>query len=392
MTSARLSALALAAVVLATAATPIAAQVTFPNVRLNGRLQEQFYYFGNEDYAATTGPKSNFFTRRARIEARGQINEYVTVFIQPSFEGGRSISGSNSCKPIIDDQTGGPDTLAVSCTFSGTGGVRLRDAWIDVRLNKPEAKTALTVRFGQEKRPFSRYELTSSNNLPSMERGGGRGLLASQSNDLFGAAGLLAHDVGMHARLEHKIDATGRMASILVGVYNGRGESVLDNNNAKSIGVRGYADFWKKLSIGGSFFSHDNIVGTDSAFRNSGYGVDVQWSRVGEEGFYGMAEWLQGKDASAAKNKIRGIQAVAAYNYRLTSPTSWLYAIEPAVRFDFADPNTASAKNGSTLITGVVGFYMSSRAQFRVGVEHQSFQASGAKSITGVRSAMTVSF
>ena len=390
MTSARLSALAV--VVLATAAAPIAAQTTFPNVRLNGRLQEQFYYFGNEDYAATTGPKSNFFTRRARIEARGQINEYVTVFIQPSFEGGRSISGSNSCKPIIDDQTGGPDTLAVSCTFSGTGGVRLRDAWIDVRLNKPEAKTALTVRFGQEKRPFSRYELTSSNNLPSIERGGGRGLIASQSNDIFGGAGLLAHDVGVHARLEHKIDVTGRMASLLVGVYNGRGESVQDNNNAKSIGVRGYADFWKKLSIGGSFFSHDNIVGTDSAFRNSGYGVDAQWSRVGEEGFYGMAEWLQGKDASAAKNKIRGIQAVAAYNYRLTSPTSWLYAIEPAVRFDFADPNTASARNGSTLITGVVGFYLSSKAQFRVGVEHQSFQASGAKSITGVRTAMTVSF
>ena len=392
MTSARLSALALAAVALATTAAPIAAQTTFPNVRLNGRLQEQFYYFGNSDYATITGPQSNFFTRRARIEARGQINEYVTVFIQPSFEGGRSIVAVNSCKPIIDDQIGGPDTLAVSCNFTGVGGVRLRDAWIDVRLNKPEAKTALTLRFGQEKRPFSRYELTSSNNLPSIERGAGRGLVPAQSNELFGAAGLLAHDVGMHARLERKIDATGRMASLLVGVYNGRGESVNDNNNAKSFGIRAYADFWKKLSVGGSYFSHDNIVGADSAFRNSGYGVDVQWSRVGEIGLYGMAEWLEGKDAFAGRTNIRGIQAVAAYNYRLTSPTSWLYAIEPAVRYDFADPNTATSNNGSTLISGVVGFYLSSKAQFRVGVEHQNFQASGAKSITGVRSAMTVNF
>jgi hypothetical protein len=387
MTSARLSALALAAVVLATTSAPIAAQTTFPSIRLSGRLQQQFYYFGNEDYAGTTGPKTGFYTRRARVEARGQINEYVSIYIMPSFEGGRS-PASSSCTSTLDTLT---NAISTRCT-NGNGGIRLRDAWIDVRLNRPEAKTAFIVRFGQEKRPFSRYELTSSNNLPSIERGGGRGLLASQSNDIFGNAGFLSHDVGASARLEHKIDATGRMASVVVGVYNGRGESLNDNNDSKSFGVRGSADFWSKLSIGGSFFSRDNIVGTDSSFRNTAYGVDVQWSRVGEPGFYGLAEWLQGKDASAAKNKIRGLQALAAYNYRLTSPTSWLYAIEPAVRFDFADPNTASSKNGSTLITGVVGFYLSSKAQFRVGVEHQSFQASGAKSITGVRTAMTVSF
>ena len=32
------------------------AQTTYPNVKVTGRLQEQFYYFGNEDYAATVGP------------------------------------------------------------------------------------------------------------------------------------------------------------------------------------------------------------------------------------------------------------------------------------------------------------------------------------------------
>ena len=39
---------------------------------------------------------------------------------------------------------------------------------------------------------------------------------------------------------------------------------------------------------------------------------------------------LDGNDATAAKNKIRGIQGLAAYHYRFKSPTSWLYAIEPA--------------------------------------------------------------
>lgn len=370
---------------------PLAAQTTFPNVKMTGRLQEQFYYFGNSDYAASTGPQSNFFTRRARIEARGQINEYVTVYIQPSFENGRAISGSSSCSPVVVDNPL-PDTVSVNCSFSGTGGVRLRDAWIDVRLTRPETRTAFIVRAGQEKRPFSRYELTSSNNLPSIERGAGKGLIGSQSNDLFGSAGFLSHDVGAHARVEHRLDAAGRMLVVTAGVYNGRGESVNDNNNAKSFGFRASADIYRKLSIGGSVFSHDQIVGADSAFRNTAWDVDAQWGKVGEPGLFALAEYLSGQRPVVGTPRMTGFQALAAYNIRMQSPTSWLYAIEPSVRVDISDPDTEVSDNGSTLITATLGFYASSRAQFRVGFESQSFQAPGAKSITGVRSALTVNF
>lgn len=386
MSSTRAYGIAVAALLLGSAVTA-SAQVTYPNVKLQGRLQTQFYYFGNEDYASATGPTSNFYLRRARIEAKGQINEYVTVYIQPSMEGGRSTSGSCS-KVIIDGPL--PDSANVTCNL--TTGFRLRDAWIDVRLSKPEAKTAFTVRMGQEKRPYSRYELTSSNNLPSIERGAGRGLVAAGSNDLFAAAGFLSHDVGASARVEHKLDTTGRMVSVVAGVYNGRGESLQDNNNAKSFGLRANVDAYQKLSIGGSFFSHDQIVGTDSAFRNKAWGVDAQWNKPGEEGLYAMAEYLSGEVAVAGRPKMTGLQALAAYNIRMKSPTSWLYAIEPMARIDVADPNKDVDDNGATLITAGIGFYASSRAQFRVAYENQSFQASGAKSISGVRTAMTVNF
>lgn len=368
-------------------AASAAAQTTYPSVKVTGRLQSQFYYFGNEDYAATTGPQSNFFIRRARIEARVQMNEYITAYIQPSFEGGRA-AASSSCTSTLDTLA---NTVTTKCT-NGNGGIRLRDAWIDVRLSKPEAPTAFTLRFGQEKRPFSRYELTSSNNLPSIERGAGRGILAVQSNDIFGSAGLLAHDVGVSGRVERKLDASGRMVSLVAGIYNGRGESLNDNNNAKSFGVRASADLWSKLSLGGAYFSHDQIIGADSAFRNKGYGVDAQWSKVGEPGLYVLGEVLSGEQANAARTKMLGIQGLAAYNIRMTSPTSWLYAVEPSLRVDIADPDTDTDDDGATLITGSVAFYMTSKALLRVGVDHQSFQASGAKSITGVRGSMQVSF
>lgn len=373
-------------VLLATIAVGSASgQTTYPNVRLSGRLQEQFYYFSNEDYAATVGPKSNFFTRRARIEARGQISENVAVYIQPSFEGGRNLSS------VVTTCTGTP----LTCRTTGRSGLRLRDAYIDVRFSPEGRKGALYLRGGQEKRPYSRYELTSSTNLPSIERGAGQGLLARASNDLFAAAGFLSHDVGASVRYEYKIDDV-RLVTLKFGAYNGQGESLNDVNNKKSFGARATAGIYSKLDIGGSWFAHDGIVTVggvpDSAFTNYAFGVDAQWGKPGDEGLYVLGEYLDGNDATAAKNKIRGIQGLAAYNYRFKSPTSWLYAIEPAFRFDLADPNTSVDDDRATLITAVLGIYMSSRAQLRVAYERESFQSSVTPSISGIRSALTVNF
>jgi phosphate-selective porin O/P len=390
----------LAVLALSLTAANAVAQVTYPNVRVVGRLQTQYYYFDNSDYSSVVGPKDNFFLRRARIEARANINEYISVFIQPSFEGGRTTTTTTTCQPVI--VTGAPDTVAVNCTSTSRGGIRLRDAYIDVKFTKPEAKSSFMLRMGQEKRPFGRYELTSSNNLPSIERGAGQGLVAAASNDLFTAQGFVSHDVGAHLQFDYKLSDL-RLLTLIAGVYNGRGESINDNNNAKSFGFRGTVGITDKLNVGGSYFSHDNIVTPtgaavpDSNYRNDAFGIDAQWGKPGDEGLYLVGDYMAGHDGSGVlvsgdKKKIMGISAIGAYNIRIKSPTSWLYAIEPSVRYDFSDPDTDLDDNGTTLITAVLGFYMSSRAQFRVGYEHESFQASGAASISGIRSALTVNF
>ncbi len=89
---------------------------------------------------------------------------------------------------------------------------------------------------------------------------------------------------------------------------------------------------------------------------------------------------------------MQGLQGVAAYNIRMKSPTSWLYAVEPAIRVDLADPNTDAGSDQVTTLTGVLGVYLSSRAQFRVAYERQSFQDDASPSISGIRSALTVNF
>jgi phosphate-selective porin O/P len=369
------------------------AQTTYPNVKVTGRLQEQFYYFDNTDYTATVGPQSNFFTRRARIEARGNISENVIVYIQPSFEGGRNLSSvATTCTSSAVPVGGGTPTI--TCKTTGRSGLRLRDAWIDVRFTKEGNPGTLYLRAGQEKRPYSRYELTSSNNLPSIERGGGQGLLPRASNDLFAGAGFVSHDVGASLRYEYKLNDL-QLITVKFGAYNGQGESLNDVNNKKSFGARATVAVTPKIDIGGSWFSHDGIttVGavTDSGFTNSAWGVDAQYGKPGDAGLFVLGEYLRGDDPTAAKNTMQGIQGIAAYNYRLTSPTSWLYAVEPLFRIDLADPNTDLDGDRATLITAGLGFYMSSKAQFRVAYERQSFQGA-LPSISGVRSALTVNF
>lgn len=370
------------------------AQTTYPNVRLSGRLQEQFYYFDNEVFAGTAGAKANVFTRRARIEARGNISENVSIYIQPSFEGGRNLSNLvTTC--TSDPVPPGGGTPTITCRTTGRSGLRLRDAYIDVRFSKEASKSALYLRAGQEKRPYSRYELTSSNNLPSIERGAGQGLLPVGSNDLFGGAGFLSHDVGASVRLEHKLSEL-RLITVKVGAYNGQGESLNDVNDKKSFGARATAAVTDKIDVGASVFSHDAIVTVDdvpdSSFSNTGWDIDAQYGKPGDEGLFALVEYLQGDNASAAKLQIRGIQGVAAYNVRMTSPTAWLYAVEPFARFDLADPDTDTNDDGATLITAGIGVYMSSRAWFRIAYERQDFQATGVDAVSGVRSMFAVNF
>lgn len=346
----------------------LAAQVTYPSVKIQGRLQTQAYYFGNEDYAASTGSQSNMFVRRARIQANVQITETVFATIQPSFE-------------------------------DGSTRLRLRDAYIDVGFQRGEPATRFTLRMGQEKRPFGRYELFSSNNLPSLERGAGKGLVKASSNDLFTTHGFLSHDVGAALLVRHKLgEAATQALTFQAGVYNGAGESKNDVNDAKSFGVRATVGVTPKLNVGASYFSHDGIVtppaatAPDSSYKNTAFGIDASWGLPGDEGLFLVGDFMSGESSVDNNIKIQGISLVGAWHIRMKDPNAFLYGLEPAVRFDLQDPDTDTDDDGSTLISGGINVYFSSRAQLRAMYEVQSFQASGAESISGVRTAFTVNF
>lgn len=370
-------------------ASALEGQSTYPNVRISGRVQQQFYAFDNTGHAASVGPTSNFFIRRARIEASGQIAERVAFYIQPSFEAGRSLSARAACEPVTIPAGGG--TFTPNCQISGRSGVRLRDAWVELSARPDSARTNFFLRAGQEKRPFSRYELTSSRNLPTIERGAGQGLPGRASNNLFEDAGYLSTDVGAHARIEHTLGGS-RKAILTFGVYNGQGESLNDVNAGKSFGARATVAVTNKLDVGGAWYRHDGIVAGDSSFTNSAFEVDAQWGRIGDPGLFVLSEFSSGEDATAARRSMRGFQVVAAWHARMPGKAPWLYAIEPTARFDIGDPDSDVDGDQVRTFTAALGFYLSSRSQLRIAYEGQTFQNPAIERVSGLRSGLAVNF
>jgi hypothetical protein len=349
------------------AAGGAAAQTTYPNVKFGGMLQVQFYDYnnsGNSLYNSLPGPfpESEFYVRRARVSAKGNISEAVSFDIEPQY------------------QTNG-------------AGVTVEEAYLDVAFTKPEAKSAFVLRAGQFKRYFGRYEQSSTTNLPSIERGAGRGLIPAASNDIAVLSGYMSLDIGaglMFTGLQKKLLIEG-------AIMNGRGQNLMDNNNGKSFYARATYNITPKLGLGASYAAHESLRGAgtpqvDSSATNNGYGLDGQWGAAGAPGLYVVFDYDAGETLLDSANKLYGISLVSAYNIRMKSPTSFLYAVEPAFRYDFSEPNNNATNDQSTLITAGVNLYLSSKAQFRLMYQNQSFEDPSLKTISGVLTALTMNF
>lgn len=370
--------LALPAAILAVLAAPLLAQAqdkpAYPTYKVGGRLQLQAYAFDDDELAGTEGgapgPSSSFTLRRARFEVSARVSERVSFVVQPSYEAPRN-------------------------------RVRLRDAFVDVRLTPEGDGPSLVLRAGQEKRPFGRYELLSSNNLPSIERGAGPGLASGAgTHNIFEQNGFLSHDVGLAAHAALPLDGR-RTLRVQAGLYNGQGESFNDINASKSWGARATVDLVGKLSLGASWADHETAQLEDPdvpngpvgpTVRNQAVGLDLMYGAPGSPGPLVIADWMSGEDTTAAQAPIRGAQVVAAWHFRLARPRALLYAVEPVVRADWATADADDANRDVSILTAGMGFYLSPRTHWRVVWERQHPADDARETVSGVRTMLSTSF
>jgi len=376
------AAVAAAAVLTVPAARPAQAQT--PSVSVRGRIQTQFSTVSG-DSSGIFNPQaqvnSSFEIRRLRIQADVRIGDNINLVIQPSFE---------------------------------MSALRMRDAYLRVILAR-NATTSFGLTLGQEKKPFNRYELTSSNNLLSIERGARfRGLsTVVAQNNLLEENGYIAHDLGASADASF---LTNRL-QLKAGMYNGSGESSNDVNNAKTYVGRATftalmnAEQLPVLRVGAAFISRDRAVTTtssstafspDSSRRTSAFGLEAEWGDF-RPGLHVIADFATGDALTnaayrytvgrnagnlrpgtpdSAFSTFRSLHVVAAWRHQFDDPngTRLVKIIEPALRLDMTDPNTSRDNDQGMLITPVLNVYFSQTTVMRAGLDMYRYKAADGSS------------
>lgn len=385
------------------AVAPRRIQAQTANIRVSGRIHTQF--------AATAGDSTAFFdpsatvtsgfeVRRMRFQVDARIGENVNMVLQPSFE---------------------------------MGAFRMRDAYLRVGLlQRPAWALALTM--GQEKRPFNRYELTTSNTLPSIERGarfrGFTGPLAVQNN-LLDDNNYIAHDIGASVDLSLR---EGRL-TFKAGIYNGSGESAVDVNNSRTLAARAVATVLQDregrpaLRLGAAVISRDRAVvsgpatnsfAPDSSRRSTAFGIEAEWGDF-RPGLHIIADFATGDalaDGNLCRNgnvaipcrvnaaprnfgnlrpnapdsaivTFRSLHVVTSWRWQLEDPegTRLIRIVEPALRLDFTDPNTGAGSDAGMLITPAISLHFSQTTVMRVGLDFYRYRdaAGAARSVRAFR-------
>ncbi len=346
-----------------------------PNIRVAGRLQTQFSTVSGDSTSAFNPNgtvTSAFEVRRLRIQADVRIGENVNAVLMPSFE---------------------------------MGALRMRDAFVRVVVAQRPG-FALGVTVGQEKKPFNRYELITSNTLPSIERGGRfRGLTeAITQNDVLTANGYIAHDLGANADVSLR---EGRVV-LKAGFYNGSGESAVDVNNGKTFALRATATVIQDeearpvLRVGAAVIDRDRAVcatavatcpsfAPDSSHRSRAFGLEAEWGDF-RPGLHVLAEFATGDNianaalrsgagrntgnlrpgvADTAFTTFRSVQIVASWRWQPADPagTRLIKILEPALRLDATDPNSSVNGDGAVLITPVLNVHLSQTTVVRAGLD-----------------------
>lgn len=329
-----------AAVALAALPTLGAAQVEISSkaaeIKLTGRLHFQWNYSSAAEDLAHL-----FLIRRARATLEVKINDFVSGKIQPEY---------------------------------AEGDFELKDAYVDLNLDR-----AFILRFGQFKRPFDLFELTSSTQILVIERAGairgvddcaGVGRLCSYSRF---TESLEFSDRDMGIQVSGQVDdRIGYSAAITNGsgqdnleeaIISAQDDTVELIPEGKSLSGRLTYQPIADLTLAINAAAHDyaNPVTRDATDYAYAYGADLEWGDYDaglhvQAGVVGGDNW-RNLDNTGDPGTFLTAQGIVTYKLPVTGHR-FIEAVEPLGRISYGDPNTdVESDHGWLLTPGFVVFF-----------------------------------
>jgi hypothetical protein len=323
------------------AATPGA-----PAATVKFETQFQFSTTSVDTENGSRQPGSSFEFRRLRVYFDIRINDWITGAVEPDLAMGR---------------------------------LTTRKAFVDLAFSH-----AFALKLGQDKKPFSLIELTSSSKIPVIETGVRiRGLAGALQHDdaagltIFRGQPLIPDEQSLIDQLLYKgyelgATAHGKLGRFGydAGVYNGTGLDQLDDNDGKSVAGRvTYLMPVKKPLTLGLATSHRELnfpAAADTMTRSgTAYSVDLEWGALRSPGFWLLAEATTGSNIVTEDN-FRGVMGILTYFH---STKGRIEGIEPLLRVGAADPNDDRDNDNALMLTPGFNIYFTGRNKFSLNWE-----------------------
>jgi len=357
---------------------------TTRNLLLNGVIQTRFSYSDQGTTNATVYKRhTTFDVPLAQVIFTGNLYK--------DYKDGRNLS--YALRFGISQQTSGTNVIGVGSSF-----LNLLDANISysvlptVNLETP----VLTITAGQQLLPFG-IEVTAPDELKPV-------ILNAQFTTRLGLA---YRDIGAIVRgdlftnIDYGYNYRQAALAYAIGIVNGSGGSVIDNNDNKNVVGRlaftlpaDYNSWLRQLTVGGSVVIGKQNLYTNDATRTlqgkgvqNRYGLDVYYNHWP----FGLTyEYVVGKDAvtpgTTAQDPQRhvltsrshtgtfflsfGEQFEAGYRNQGKYDDWWPKTFQPFLRFDSFDPDTATSHNRSDVYTVGLNLFFAETTKFQLNYNH----------------------
>jgi len=260
-----------------------------------------------------TGKIDGFDIRRARLDFQGNLNRYFSY-------------------RLLTDFAGSPKIL---------------DAFAEIKI-----RDYLNFTIGEAKIPFSIENQVADRKLEMPDRSLVVEALVARSTDVIGNQN--GRDIGIQAGGSIWKYANRFFFDYQIGLFNGAGINVAENNNNKDLSGRLVVHPARLLSIGGSFYSGTGFYGTTTATNHvrNRTGLELNYEN---KRLLVRSEYINGKDGAIKRG---GWYAETGY---FLIPAKFQFLL----KFDTYDPNTAVSKNATTdyVIAGTYHFNNWSKIQ-----------------------------
>jgi phosphate-selective porin len=268
-----------------------------------------------------TGKPDGFDIRRARLDVKGNISPYWGYRVQ----------------------------------FDLAGSPKLLDAYVDLILNE-----TLNLTIGQAKVPFSLENLASSTQLLLIDRSQVVEALTARGKDPVGNQN--GRDIGLLLGGTLVKLNSRPVVDYRLGVYNGAGINVADNNERKDYAARLIVHPVAGLDIGGAYYDGSrlvpevktgNVVTSPAANVNRDrYGFDLSYDL---KNFSLRSEYIHGKDNQTERE---GYYVMGGYSF---FQKKW----QLVAKYDFYDADKAKADDASTWAVLGINYFVNANTKLQ---------------------------